>query len=235
MKKEQEILLDPEEIQQLLEGGLYWNDIQPKLSPENIDAIKRQLNLDEDLEIDQIKRSTTIEEECDDEKDVREILLGEDKAQSRTNDSPDKGFEPVIKNRQINLSQMEAAITEETLSEESLSDKTLLKGTLPEDMQEEENLIRRKLFGTDSDEEAEVSCEEKNRFFHLNERSADETGTGEDRSSKVFADNELKDMILNDEIEVEEEHTSFGGLKVILLLVVVAFLTFGFWYYFINS
>ncbi|UWG97858.1 hypothetical protein LPY66_03325 [Dehalobacter sp. DCM] len=45
-EKEKEIWLNPEELQQLLEGGLYWKDVAPKMSLENTDSFKRQFNID---------------------------------------------------------------------------------------------------------------------------------------------------------------------------------------------
>ena len=45
MKNQKEILLNPEEILQLLEGGLYWKDIETKVEER---AVKRKLDLGEE-------------------------------------------------------------------------------------------------------------------------------------------------------------------------------------------
>jgi hypothetical protein len=43
MMNEKEIMLNSEEIQQLLEGGLFWKDIEPKLAEENSAAFEGRL------------------------------------------------------------------------------------------------------------------------------------------------------------------------------------------------
>lgn len=194
MKKEQEILLNPEEIQQLLEGGLYWRDIQPKLSPENSDNFRRHLSIDEDSDIDEIKISEDIPKEIEEEKDVRAILLGEEKPiplAAASEEDNTAGEEEIIKKRLFRYVSEEQATEVET---ESISD-IKNEHTVPN-----------------------VMLNNRDSLYKKNE----------------FRDNEFKD-IFNDDDEPEEERSPFGGLKLIILLAIVAAATFGFWYYFLTK
>ncbi|HHV65940.1 MAG TPA: hypothetical protein GXX46_12880 [Peptococcaceae bacterium] len=69
MKKDKEIWLEPEEIQQLLEGGLYWKDIEPKLYGQDAGSVKRQPAIAEEPNLEEIE---TVPDQ-----DVRAILFGE--------------------------------------------------------------------------------------------------------------------------------------------------------------
>lgn len=267
MKKDKEIWLDPEEIQQLLEGGLYWIDVESKISPENANSIKKQLNMDQDFDIEGISKPTLVIGQPDDEeKDVRAILLGQDKLQARRAELSAQGFDPIIKNRQIDISNVEerlhssfmpeAAATEEDFQEikaqeelflgkgqeESFIDKEQEELFIDEEQSEEkvafsdrdgseENLLKERLFAVDSEEEKEVGLDERSCFSHFD----DDEDTLDISIPSHQVDNELKDFILSNELEPEEEEqASFGGLKLIILLAVVAALTFGFWYYFLS-
>lgn len=168
MKKDKEIFLDPEEIQQLLEGGLYWTDIEPKLSPENADSFKRHISMEQE-DADETVKSPVPVREFDEETDVRAILLGEEKIPDQMNELSLKEDDFIVKDRQITI-PLAAATEKDDL--ENIPDNQV--------------------------------------------------------------DNELKEYILSSEIEPEEEHTPFGGVKLIILLAAVAALTFGFWYYFLS-
>lgn len=174
MKKDKEIWLEPEEIQQLLEGGLYWADIEPKLAPENADSFRRHAKIEPEEEPGGLNQPQGKDWEPDEQKDVRAILLGEENR--------------IIKDRQIDFSNLEDGVHHSFVPLAA------------------------------ADEERDLEWEESNNEM------------------KQEADNEFKDIIFSSEIESEEdERTPFGGLKLILLLTVAAALTFGFWFYFLNS
>lgn len=189
MKKEREIWLKPEEIQQLLEGGLYWKDIEAKLSPEG-----RSITIEKDERTAGIKENEGLigEEETEavhgerrlevaaqepESEQVRAILLGEMEK------------EPVIKDRQIQIEQLREEV-EETCSSIAATGS--------------EDII------TDKVSAKESSVEE----------------------NAVSANNEFKELIFNK--PEEEERPVFGGFKLVLLLIAVAALTFGFWYYYVS-
>jgi hypothetical protein len=175
MRKDKEIWLEPEEIQQLLEGGLYWTDIESKLSPENADSFRKSLSTEQDSEKEERNELAAVGEETDEEQNVRAILLGEENNLSSKADA--EVLESVVRNRQIDLSQ----------------------------------------FGEKPD----------GPFIP-------QAATVEEENSNIAGDNEFKEIMINNDIEPEEEHTPFGGLKLVILLAVVAVLTFGFWYYFLS-
>lgn len=67
--------------------------------------------------------------------------------------------------------------------------------------------------------------------------AATEEAQGEEvEESNSFQDNEMKSILqTQDEEDIEEEtKKGFGGFKLILLLLLVAGITFGTWYYFIR-
>lgn len=208
MKKEQEILLEPEEIQQLLEGGLNWEDISSRLSPDNStdpqDSNSREEldeeELDEELDLEKVTNSLIAAVEDEEEKSVRAILFGEDK--SFPESTPEIDFEveaeaepeteiitqentairtedEVVINRQIDLSRMEADLKAQPILGDPEVDNEL-KSILSEQ------------FNAEQEQDLEMGEEE------------------------------------------EEEKAPFGGLKLVILLVVVAVLTFAFWYYFLD-
>jgi hypothetical protein len=176
MRKDKEIWLEAEEIQQLLEGGLYWTDIESKLSPENADSFRKHLSTEQDLEIGVESKPATAIKEASEEQDIRAILLGEEKVQD--SEASTEALGSVVKNRQIDLSQFE---------------------------------------------------EKPDGPF------IPQAATTEEENPNIQEDNEFKEIMISSEIEPEEEHTPFGGLKLVILLAVVAALTFGFWYYFLSS
>lgn len=186
MKNEKEIWLDQVELKQLLEGGLYWKDIETKLSPADTEGFKRNMPK-EDVSIADIiweplnqTHTEILQEEPQAEGDqIRAILLGE-----RNNEEQE---------------------------EEALS-------SVPHAAVEEE--------------ESEVKHEEKDAFSsrdvvdHLQPKETYEWLTPENKD-KHFDDDDFM-------MELEDKGTPFGGLKLIVLLIVTATVTFGAWYYFIS-
>jgi len=206
MKKEREILLAPEEIQQLLEGGLYWKDISARLSP--VKSTDQDMDMKEELDLEEVTRSLTAASEDEEEKSLRAILFGEDKKYTESaaeidfnaepepepepdfaaeKDTPIRKEDEVVINRQIDLSRMEAD----------------LKAQSPSDLKTEPILN-----DPEVDNEFKSILNEQNNV----ERQQDQ----------------------ETELDEEEESTAFGGLKLIILLIVVAALTFAFWYYFLD-
>lgn len=197
-ENEKEILLNPEEIQQLLEGGLYWKDIEPKLAPENFVTINRQLSIDEEeiseepkakheiakheiAKHDQVEHDHATQDivnnfmDSDEDKKVRAILLGESN---------------IIKDRQIDLSHMrEISATTDT-----------------------------EVMGTEKDE--------KDQNDNLDE--------AQERGKDFFLDDTENVMLFSNEIIDNKSEPFFRGWKLILLMIVVAALTFGFWFYFLG-
>ena len=193
-ENEKEILLNPEEIQQLLEGGLYWKDIEPKLAPENFVTINRQLSVDEEeiseepkakheiakheiAKHDQVEHDHATQDivnnfmDSDEDKKVRAILLGESN---------------IIKDRQIDLSHMrEISATTDT-----------------------------EVMGTEKDE--------KDQNDNLDE--------AQERGKDFFLDDTENVMLFSNEIIDNKSEPFFRGWKLILLMIVVAALTFGFWF-----
>ena len=226
MKSEKEIWLDPEEIKQLLEGGLYWKDIETKLSPADAEGFRRDLKK-EDLSIDDIiwepylnipERKPEPEEESD---HIRAILLGEDPQQEESyqqeennqkesyqqekEENQQSDLNKVIKDRQINLDFLQmkelAIVPHAAMKEE---DKIVF--------QEDERVFEEdaKVYKEDS----EVKDDEMNAFSTI--------------TNKHFDDEEFM-------MELENKGNPFGGLKLIIILVSTAVITFGCWYYFLNG
>ncbi|NLI92348.1 MAG: hypothetical protein GX434_09140 [Peptococcaceae bacterium] len=230
MMKEKEIWLDPEEIKQLLEGGLYWNDIESKLSSDNANSMKRLPEKDDSPEIDieeiikeasakakqpkMEERAPLIKEH--DEEDVRAILLGEGKVSLKPEKPPIESNHSIIKDTQIDFGHFERELEPAFLSQAAST----------EEDNRLESIIR---------EEKEVGGEERNSFSVL--------GQKEDLLQTRIFRNEIStargtgrgigDMIIGDETD-EEKESSFGGMKLIILLIVVGIATFGFWYYFLS-
>ncbi len=184
MKNEKEFWLEQAELKQLLEGGLFWKDIETKLSPADNEGFKRKVSK-EDVNINPIvwepyvnkSHPDTLQEEPQTESDqIRAILLGEE-----------------------NLNYLQ----EDYLQEE----KELAS-------------VPHAAVGEDS----EVKKEEKDAFS-----TSDEEDALKVREEKHFDDDD--DFMM----ELENKGTPFGGLKLIVLLIVTAILTFGFWYYFLSS
>jgi len=235
MKKEREILLAPEEIQQLLEGGLYWKDISSRLSSASSNDFP-SLNIKEDLDLEEVTRSLTAANEDEEEKSVRAILFGENK--KYTESAADVSFEAetepepepelttqkdtavrtedaVVINRQIDLSRMEADLKAQPLSE-------LKEQPIPAEPKPILNESKPVL------DEPKPVLDEPYPFL-------DEPEVDNEFKSILTEQNvttEEKEQELDE--EEEEERTPFGGLKLIILLVVVAALTFAFWYYFLD-
>ncbi|NLO97435.1 MAG: hypothetical protein GX091_05130 [Peptococcaceae bacterium] len=207
MNNEKEILLDSEEIQLLLEGGLYWKDIEPKLGSPNSATFRRRLPVTDEESNNQdpkrkdfIKR-TSLNLEKSDEQDAREIVnkLMDDKLMDgKLMDGGDDkkvraillGDNNIIKDRQIDLSQIrELAATSEN-------------GVMPESKT------------TEDKENLETPKEKKD--FSL-----------EDTENVVLFSNEIEDQ--------EKAEPFISGWKLVLLMIVVAALTFGFWFYFLGQ
>lgn len=210
MKSEKEIWLDQVELKQLLEGGLYWKDIETKLSPGSTEGFKRTV-LKEDVSIDDIiwepyvnkTYPETLQEEPQTESDeIRSILLGEENQEKQKSDLDQE----VIKDRLINLNYLQ----EDYLQEEALA-------SVPHAAVEEDS---------------EVKYEEKDAFSssdiatHLQPEEASSWLTPENKN-KHFDDDDFMS-------ELENKGTPFGGLKLIILLIVSATVTFGVWYYFLS-
>lgn len=210
MKNEKEIWLNPEEIKQLLEGGLYWKDIETKLSPADAEGFRRNLKK-EDLSIEDIIwephlnkfQPEILKQERDEEgNQVRAILLGEDN---------------VIKDRQIDLSFIKvekelasvplAAVEEEP---EIRQREDILYEVNRVDFEEEGDKDFQEVYKEDS----AVKDDEMNAFSNI--------------VNKHFDDEAFM-------MELENKGTPFGGLKLIVLLVVTAVITFGCWYYFLSG
>jgi len=185
MKNEKEILLNPEEIQLLLEGGLFWKDIEPKLWSENPDSSARQLATEEYTD------SEVLEEPVE-EKDVRAILFGED---------------VVVKNRQIDLSHIQEEAPKVFVPEVAATEDSDLSLNYQEEKPADTGFIG-------SREEIEVGVEEKNSFLSMDS-------------------DDSENILLSDEIEPQDK-PFLSGWKLLVVMGVVAVLTFGFWYYFLS-
>ncbi len=206
MKNEKEIWLNPEDVQQLLEGGLYWKDIEPKLSPENLDSFRRQAISDE-LEIEEVTRDAS---------ENKKALPGNETRKSEENDEV----------RAILLGEMSLAATAEPEG-----DKDALEGQAGF---EEDSLVRTSEHASiHSDDETEVSYEEKNRFLNL----GSEEDTLNPGNRGIFSNDSqpIHDEDGDEDEDDEESSKALGGLKLVILLAVVASLTFGFWYYYLSK
>lgn len=254
MAKEKEIWLDPEELQLLLEGGLYWNDIESKFSKENADLLKRRIDKDDTLDIDEIIREASLSRnpggnknkssnnepaadttEVHNEEDVRAILLGENKPPVRNPEIEQNDYSAVIKNRQIDFSHMQEDLQRPFMSQavatqeekmEKTEKKEILVGADEREAYEEQQ-IRQGLYGLAPVEESEVSRDEKNNFSGL--------GAQADYPADQKPDHPLSSDYSEEIEDEQEEHGSFfSGFKLVILLVVAALITFGFWYYFVS-
>ncbi len=193
MKNEKEILLNPGEIQQLLEGGLYWKDIESKLSLENEDSFKRCLNLEDDSETKVITNITQDVKSSEEGKEVRAVLLGEDS---------------IVKDRQINLSHIQEEFSG-SYNQQAGTTESSGKGSDYDYKYLDENKYGDK-FEHETDEETLFISDLK-----------EETGV------------RTEDIVFSNEIGFKEE-PSLRGWKLVLLMGIVAIITFGFWYYFLS-
>ena len=210
MKNEKEIWLDSEEIKQLLEGGLYWKDIETKISLGDTEGFKRNLKK-EDVSIDDIIWEPVVtnqpavnsfrperdHEVIEDSDQLRAILLGEEKQYPEKDEKASSPVE-VIKDRQIDL---------KLFQEQEIASIPLAAS------QEESDQV----FA----EESEVMADEKDSFSDMNEWKVPSV------EDKRHLDEDFYE-------ELENERTPFGGLKLIALLVISAAVTFGFWNYFLS-
>jgi len=252
--KKKEIWLNPEELRQLLEGGLYWKDIEPKLSEENVESIRRQFSPEDDADIndstinehdqddgeydrtagkfpeeDQAEAGPVFTGDLDeDNEEIRTILLGD---QNLGQDELQRLF----------ISQ--AASLEDDFNEiESISEindpvKTSLDSFSPlTDIEAADGLNKADEAYNAEDstmtlerptdlgmlEETEVGAEERSRFSDLNS----------------YIMNSKNDPSPDDDDDLDfgfEQKSSFGGLKLVILVVIVAAVTFGLWYFFISK
>lgn len=241
MAKEKEIWLDPEEIRMLLEGGLYWNDIESKFARKDSDSLKQRIDNEDIPDIDEIitdNRSSNQQRddngEAHNDEDVRAILLGETPV--RNPEIEQNGGKNLIKDRQIDFSNMqeeiqrpfivEAAVTEEEKMEKPGKNDDILIGADERQVYEEQQMGKA-FYGLPPAEESEVGWDEKNNFSGLGAQ-AEYKATIPDRPFNNLTYDDIKD-------EEEDKGSAFGGLKLVILLVVVALVTFGFWYYFISK
>lgn len=263
MSKEKEIWLDPEELQQLLEGGLYWNDIESKFSKENADLLKRRIDKEDTLDVDEIIREASFSStfadnknkssnepgvdipESHNEEDVRAILLGENRTPAKNPEIEQDSYNTVIKDRQIDFSHMQEDLQRSFLSQAAASREETMEKTGKEailigaEEQEayEERQMRQELYGLAPLEESEVSRDEKDNFSGLGVQ-AEYTAARPNNQQAINQkpDQPFKNSTYSDEFEdeLEERGSPFGGLKLVILLIAVALITFGFWYYFIS-
>lgn len=267
-EKEKEIWLNPEELQQLLEGGLYWKDIEPKVALENTDSFKRPLSIDSDSDDSNVAEETFLftDYTADDEENVEELrtlLLGDrnaakdeqqalfiSQAASLEVDFPASGQDENIGpdvNGTYSVMSSEAEIQSETdIIEE---DKTEIKTELmewdsdstynPGSMSQESELIGEGIDHEDMEntlvmksladfvkiEETEVGKDERSSFSNLN-------NTNKKSEKQVEYGHQDSDDDDDDELEYREK-SGFGGLIVVGLIVIVALITFGVWYFFL--
>ena len=226
MKNEKEIWLDSVEIKQLLEGGLFWKDIQPKISLGDKDGFKRNLKK-EDVSIDDIIWEPVVNNqpiinsapdpgsnrELNEESDqLRAILLGEEnreesREQETVEDRPSITSE-VIKDRQIDI--------------KFIQEQELTKVPHAAVKEESDNIFA---------EDSEVKADEKDTFSGMMFRENQGTTTPKSIISSGKEDRHLDEDFYE---ELENERAPFGGLKLIVLLLISAAVTFGFWYYFLS-
>lgn len=264
-EKQKEIWLDPEELQRLLEGGLYWKDIEPKIALENTDSFKRQFSIDGALNDSEVfaegMSSTEIEVPLKDEEDaylftddaaddevdaeeLRAILLGDknaakdelqalfiSQAAALEEDFSRIGQDEV--NWPLESKAESVAVVEKDEAEIGEYDRSEIKAELidwdhhPMDNGGDQSDIENTLvMGSLTDflkvEDTEVGKEERSSFSNLN--NVDKKG----EKLAQYTDNDDDD----DDLEYKEK-SSFGGLIVVGLIVIVALATFGLWYFFI--
>jgi len=226
MKNKKEIWLNPEELKQLLEGGLYWKDIESKIYDGEAGSFNRNLKK-EDLKIEHInweqvetsRQQEQIEQqeqknENEDEL-ARSILLGEERSQ----DTPaDQGSQnSVLKDRQINFAYFQEELTDIPHAAVGDEEETKLFGS--ENFPERENGDLDVIAGTSYQEDSDL----------LKDNMNDESPANTDNS--FIAEEEF---LFSRDMESKEGSSIFSGLKLVLLLVITAALTFCLWFYFIG-
>jgi hypothetical protein len=252
--KKKEIWLNPEELRQLLEGGLYWKDIEPKLSEENAESIRRQFSPEGDADIndftinehdqddgeydrptgkfpeeDQAEAGPVFTGDLDENnEEIRTILLGD---QNLGQDelqrlfisqaaSLEDDFNEIESISEINdpvktspdsfgpLTDIEAADGLNKANEAYNAEDTTMTLERPTDL----GML----------EETEVGAEERSRFSDLNS----------------YIINSKNNLSPDDDDDLDfglEQKSSFGGLKLVILVIIVAAITFGLWYFFISK
>jgi len=220
MKNEKEILLNTEEIQKLLEGGLFWKDIETKTVLPDIDSIKR--NIKDDTEETENIQCKTMEEkitenirEYEEERELRAVLLGE---------------QSVIKDRQINLNY----IQEKLIPDEAEASDELAAVMEEAELQKDLDIDGDKgISGNICEDNNSDKVEDSDEFD--DSRPREEEGisfTDRSRFDDYFNNNAEED-ILEEDTEFQEK-PFLSGWKLVVLMGLVAAVTFGFWYYFLS-
>lgn len=208
---DKEIWLGSEEIQLLLEGGLYWNDIEPKVTVKK-DFLKDSPRLESDSQQDNKHQDyiQLFDEECDGE--VSSIPIGQNTRRMHAEITPEMNnpeitqemnqemnqeITPEIKDRQIDLSN---------LNEKSGRTFAPDAGVFEHEYQDLEF----------DKAESDVGTEERNALISM------------------YGPEDIPEVNVSWVGELEGEASPFlSGYKLIILLTGVALLTFGFWYYFL--
>lgn len=214
MKNKKEIWLNPEEIKQLLEGGLFWKDIEPKLYEGESGSFSRDLKK-EDLSIDDInweeadkykqQEQVQQQEHLNEDEQARLILLGEEKIEDAPTDQG--GQNPVLKDRQINFDYFQEKKELHNIPYAAAAEEDQTNFFTEKDVPEKEN-------------------EDIGVIFEENKEEEDEA------DESFFAQEEK--FLFSRDIEPEEGRSVFSGLKLVLLLVITAALTFCLWFYFVG-
>lgn len=250
--KKKEIWLDPEELRQLLEGGLYWKDIEPKLSEENAESIRRQLSLEDEADIndgaideydqntgefdqtngeygrtagkspeeDQAEAGPVFAGDSDeDNEEIRTILLGD---QNSGQDELQRLFISQAASLEDDFNEMKNPAETSPDSFSPLADTEAVDdlNKADEAYNAEDTAMNPTDLGTL--EETEVGAEERSRFSDLNS----------------YIMNSKNDPSADDDDDLDfefEQKSGFGGLKLVILVVIVAAVTFGLWYFFISD
>ncbi|MCM1564777.1 MAG: hypothetical protein NC238_02240 [Dehalobacter sp.] len=259
--KKKEIWLDPEELRQLLEGGLYWKDIEPKLSEENAESIRRQFSLEDEADIndsamdeydqntgefdqtngeygrtarkspeeDQAEAGPVFAGDSDeDNEEIRTILLGD---QNSGQDELQRLFISQAASLEDDFNGIEGISEINDPAETSPNSFSPLADTEAVDdlnkadeayNAEDTAMIPKRPTDLGTLEETEVGAEERSRFSDLNS----------------YIMNSKNDPSADDDDDLDfefEQKSGFGGLKLVILVAIVAAVTFGLWYFFISD
>lgn len=229
MIKEKEILLNPEELERLLDGGLYWKDIENKILDET--ETRKQFKDEVTSEKARIKSDNLVKRETaaskereNDDGEVRSVLLGDDSLPKNQSEA-----------KAISEEQFADSGQEEIRFNKNLNRQININYTASEDF-----ILMEKKEESKIDEGKDKSLQ--NTPTESVDEGVDNNYFSEDKSEEAVSDlfNET-DFVNSDFQSIINENSPqkasplLSGLKLVILLIAVAAATFGFWYYYIGK
>lgn len=255
---EKELWLDKQEIEQLLTGTLFWQDVQNRanikvvhsLMEENISDVEKQAQsraflkekvFSVNAELDNIaaeptkpSEETTPEAEIAAAQTTGPVLTREEEAESAAEEfSEEVIVEEVIEEVIEEVTYEGKTIEEEVISKE---EKIILAVSKEKIVYSEETPLRKSVEAIDNDLHNTMSFSWESGELPQEEESGTKLEKMERSLEKTFGNgNEFKKLILERELEDGFEDRPIGGIKMFILLGVFAAITIGVWVFFLSK